>query len=163
MGIGAQDVSAVADIITALGTMILAGIAFSQLRDIYLTQKKTEENDRKWRTLQVCDRYDNDLIIHRIKDDLRHYLKLRDTGHSFSNEAKVTYRYSVRGLFNYFDSVAIGLQQELYMDEIVKPHLRGIISDWIVAFENDPLFEREHFGAILGLIDKWNEQVHAPD
>lgn len=152
---GTPEVSAVFDFVTAFSTLYLAHIALNQLTGIKETQQKTEENDRKWRTLQVCDRYDIDPVLREVRKKLNEYLLRREKKQKISDTDAKEYEDCLFNLFNYFDSIAIGISQELYLDKIVKAHLDRIVWQWFEDFEKDSIFEKEAFPAIVERIRLW--------
>jgi hypothetical protein len=67
-------------------------------------------------------------------------------------------------LFNYFDSIAIGLKQGFYVEEIARDHLKRIILGWhdrIIGSAPDKIIPLEDaqrdYADILSLIRKWQQ------
>ena len=135
-----------------VATLGLFGMAWYQLREMTLQQ-------RNWATLQACDRYDTDpklgaalIILRRLKEGER--------------TALTNYRIvmAVTTVFNYFDSIAIGLNQGLYIEGIVREHLRTIMQRRkaeLDATTHEALneFKREfeqHFANYIALVERWN-------
>lgn len=103
--------------VTAASTFALAIVAWHQLH-------KISDNQRRWSTLQACDRYDSDPIIVEQQRLLRRVLK-NDRG-----VGDTDVRFALNTLLNYFDAIAIGIDQKLYLDEIANMHLGQIIKNW---------------------------------
>jgi len=115
---GGWTIGSLAEWISGIGTIGAIAAGIWQLKRQTLQQ-------RQWATLQVCDRYDNDPVLTDAKKLIREV-------HFEPQSARADHnvRSACRTLFNYFDSIAIGLEQGLYIDDIVESHLRTIIIDW---------------------------------
>jgi hypothetical protein len=90
-------------------------------------QIRSAKTDAKiTRTLAACDRYDTDPVLDRVINRLADAL---DDG----SIAKTPKAFSVdmSGLFNYFESIAIGVSRGLYDKDIVSDQLKPIIIDHV--------------------------------
>jgi len=112
--------------VSAVATVGLVIIAWKQLGDI-------KQGQRNWATLQVCDKYDLDPIIRTVVSRLKNYENTRldetvapvDANNGYgSKDDSIT-------LLNYFDAIAIGMEQGFYVEDIVTDHLYGIMDGWI--------------------------------
>ena len=151
--------------ISTLATIAIALIAYFQLSAWVATQKAQNLQHRQWATLQTCDRYDSDPIIREALALIRAH----KNGYSLDEQTQESVKYSydldaaVVSLMNYFDSIAIGLKQNLYVEEIVREHLEGIIRTHIKdikEFSDPEVIKRvekfhEEFSRTLALIEKW--------
>ena len=70
-------VTAIASVVTALATVLLAWVAWYQLGAI-------AQNQREWESLKACERYDTDPIIDRVLCVLR---DARNSGSLFTAPA----------------------------------------------------------------------------
>jgi hypothetical protein len=140
-----------AEWVTGLATAGLIGMAAWQLYQQTLQQ-------RRWTTLQVCDRYDSDERIREALLILRRLSageQVPQTGHEIA--------IAVTTLFNYFDAVAIGLEQNLYVGVIVDQHLKTIVLRRYHELQNahhHVLDEfrinfDQHYESLIRLMDKW--------
>jgi hypothetical protein len=105
----------IAEWVTGAATAGLIGMAGYQLWQQTFQQ-------RQWATLQACDRYDSDAVLTQARL-LLNALKAGETVQGEDHEIEAT----ITTLFNYFDAIAIGLDQKLYVEEIVKKHLEEIM------------------------------------
>ena len=78
------------------------------------------------RTLAACDRYDTDPILDRVVNRIADAL---DDG-SLAAKPK-DFSVDMKSLFNYFESIAIGVSRGLYDKEIVCDQLKPIIIDHV--------------------------------
>jgi hypothetical protein len=115
-------------------------VAYTQLVSI-------DANQKKWGTLQACDRYDTDPLIQRAVAAL-------DRGGN-NDRARL---YATR-LLNYFDAIAIGLEQGFYDDKIAYAHIGRIVfrrfdqltgAGWISKQDAQTDFE-----ALSKLMNRW--------
>lgn len=107
-------------VIGTVATVFIAVAAFAQLSEIGRNQRRRD-------TLQACDRYDSDTVIvdaHRCLSKFYEEKEVDNDGvmNSFST------------LMNYFDSIAIGIEQGLYIKEIVEAHLSNIMCSVVDEF-----------------------------
>jgi hypothetical protein len=116
----------VATWVTAILTAALTGIAWVQFGNV-IEQQKEELNQRSmWASLQTADKYDSDPVIVAARDHVMRAMRgLPQTIDEFALErAFIT-------LFNFFDSIAIGLKCGMYHEGIMKQHTGDIIVSWI--------------------------------
>lgn len=78
--------------------------------------------NRVERTLAVCTRYDADPVLAECTRNLR---KARNAGEY--QKSPLEYRYDAVALLNYLDTVAIGIEQRLYIDSLAFDHLKNIV------------------------------------
>jgi hypothetical protein len=102
---------------TAAGTLILAGVTLL-LGVIALEQLKAVRDEAKSnRTLAAVDRYDFDPILDACLKGLR---TARENGTPFV-------RGDVVMVLNYLESIAIGINQGIYDEELAGEHMRYIL------------------------------------
>jgi hypothetical protein len=114
-----------ADWSMVLITLVLAGLAYKQLRD-------ANYNNRKWTTLQVCDRFDHSEECRKSQKVLEAVWYHEDRKCSDKDFDDALYHY-----FNCFDGVCIGVIQGLYIDEIVRDHLRYLLDNAMQLITDD--------------------------
>jgi hypothetical protein len=124
--------SDVAGIATACATLGLFAVAWVQLH-------KISDNQRRWATLQACDRYDTDPTLVAQRKLLRE--RLRNSRFATASEV----RFALNTLLNYFDAIAIGIDQKLYFSKIAEKHLGPVVRGWLddLADTNDAVVKLE--------------------
>lgn len=171
-------------------TGLLIFVVFNQVRAAsQSTQHSLEHNadqQRLWATLQVCDRYDIDPEISDSVRYLRKYhwhqgsallppgvqpappnirrpairteLPLHPVGSFLTSDQR--YTLAAGKLLNYFDSIAIGLEQNFYKEHVCREHIGGIFCSWMHTLRrHDP--ERfdaqmaENFERLPKLYRRW--------
>ena len=190
---GATKAGAIATWVTSFITFAITSLAAAfVLLQVAAAKESTQDslrNDRRqrrlWATLQVCDRYDADPQLARAVQFLRLYHpytedRIRPPGASkaFPIEAppgdavdvqsrlhnEQYYTACVELLLNYFDSIAIGIQQGFYVARVCREHLGEIMLGWLDEFEaNDKkVFAQvmeNYFPSTLRLRRHWKRQA----
>lgn len=116
----ADSVTAIAAVATAVFTFFIVLTAWIQL-------SSSVSNQRKWATLQACDRYDSDPEISKAARIFYRLANKRDDYWWYLPQTLGELEVDGITLLNYFDSIAIGVLGELYVGRIVYDHLFGII------------------------------------
>ena len=172
---------------TALtGALVLIG--FTQLRVSQEATKAALEDGaiqrRKWATLQACDRYDMDPEITAAVRFLRRFHPFSSVrlappsgiGADFNqlptpsvqdpawagltNDQR--YTMSAGLLLNYFDSIAIGINQQFYDEDICRDHIGNIVRNWIQMLRStapDTFDEimRVHYPTLNAMSERWHK------
>jgi hypothetical protein len=154
----------VATAVTAIATSGLAILGVKQLKQISHQMTIQGEREKKWATIKACERYDSDPAIN-------HYTKLiwdkSKNGTDYTNIEEA--RHEVLGFMNYLDSLAIGVSQGVYNEQIVSDHLRSTIYKAVKIFikgetgevdgfswsVNKPFVKPDGFECLLKLYDQW--------
>jgi hypothetical protein len=110
------------------------------------------------RTLAACDRYDSDPVLDGVARRLAIAL---DDGSLKENPKK--HRVDLYSIFNYFESIAIGVSRGQYDGDIVGDQLGPIIvsyvDDYILSgisgWAQRPEGEEEYFNHTMMLYRKW--------
>jgi hypothetical protein len=134
--------AAVAEWLTAIGTVGLALAALFPFPFLLLQIRKLSEQIRlsreveeraairtsEWETLKVCQRYDFDPVIDAACQ------RIAASSHNGTKYSAVERRDMI-AILNYFDGIAIGVQQGLYIEAIVKDQLGPVLDthvrDWM--------------------------------
>jgi type II secretory pathway pseudopilin PulG len=130
-----------------------------QTRLMALQQAADEERERKWRTLSECNRYDSDPVIHEATVKLwEHRL-----GRSGTPDPRVLKPYAAT-ILNYLDSLAIGVNQGLYIDALIKDHMAEIVRYHVANHLNDAFaaaceLNRNDYLAVLAMERGWSALV----
>jgi hypothetical protein len=136
--------------VQAVGTIAATGVAAYQIHALRRDQKA-------WRTLEACERYERDPTLTKICESLR---DARDEGELGKNPRP--FRLEASTLLNYCDGIAIGVEQKFYVERIVKDHLEPIIRDHVEEFlsvEMGPRIEIDpkSFSRLLAMIARWDK------
>jgi hypothetical protein len=109
-------VSAVASCATALFTGGLLYVATTQTRAL-------RDENRKWETVRACNKYITDPVLYDCAGKVRQ----ASQGSDYSLAAMRPVLQEIRAIINYFDSLAIGVAQGVYVDKIVEDNLSLVI------------------------------------
>jgi hypothetical protein len=138
-----------------LATLALVTFTRQQLVGISRTQREAKNDQRKWATLQACDRYDSDPFIQNAVE------KLTLVNPAMDDKARDLY---VTRLLNYFSSIAIGLDQDFYDDTIARAHIGYLVVHWFDYIVSKPDWysaeaTRRDFPDLARLVDRWTPDV----
>jgi hypothetical protein len=160
----ADVVIALSSCVTALVTCALAAAAFIQLpliagqlralsKQIELTREADRAAERRLRerdTMSICQRYDFDPII----DAATQRIWVASEGGTDYRRPEVE-RRDLACLLNYFDGVCIGIDQGLYIEEIVKDHLSEMFKHAVEFLIGSGKVDKGNFLYLLKYYDKW--------
>jgi hypothetical protein len=155
LGIGSLGWTAVGAIANVIYVVLTAGILWFAGSQIISARNEARIN----RTLEACNRYDMDPILDAVT---RRLAAANDDGTLKADPKK--YRIDLYALFNYFESIAIGVNRGLYDESIVQEHLDTIINGYVdgyilsgVAGWKIPNREgpEEYFYNLMTLYRKW--------
>lgn len=173
-----QLIVAVAAAGSALGAVIAAFIALAQLRNMahQVTLQRQElqlqadamgesrEREKKWETVRACQRYTNDENITRATKEIW------DASNGGTDYTSMTTPPHPLFLFlNYIESLAIGIDQGIYDEAIVRDnHEDTFYKVWRVFFLGEPgsfrgttwnachkLVSREEYPFFCGRCEAW--------
>jgi hypothetical protein len=113
--------------LTAFGTFGLIGLGWYQITAV-------RNENKGWRTLEACERYESDPVLDVC---LRNIFAANQTGDFTANPQN--YRLDATTVLNFFDGIAIGIAQDLYLEELVRDHLEPIVK-WYVEVYLEPVF-----------------------
>jgi hypothetical protein len=156
LGLGNLGWTAVGASASIIYDLLTVGILFFAY--IQVSAARTEA--RISRTLAACDRYDTDPVLDQVTRRLS-----EDFTDGKIAAAPEKYRVDLHSIFNYFESIAIGVSRKLYDEPIVKDHLESIIRDYVRDFVRTGITERvgikigeraeEDFNTLAALCKKW--------
>jgi hypothetical protein len=147
-GWGWPEEESVWELAAAWAGLALLVVAYFQVSAVRLEQMKQ-------RTLDVCMMYDRDPVIVGVRRTLR--LAGEDV---FKDPRK--YEIEIGDLLNYFDTIAIGIEQKLYLERLAKEHMGIIIlracrrylnADFLRA--TDPERTLAGYGCLVALVARW--------
>ena len=110
--------------LTALATAALAITAAWQLGHLRKQLKAESERERRWRTIDACERWSMSEVLRDAKVAV---FGARSSGRLAENP--LAHARNIRSILNYLDAVAIGVRQDAYIKEIVIAHLATVIVD----------------------------------
>ena len=150
--------------ITALATGVLAIAAWIQLplisqqvkalaEQIRLSreaEQNAERRQREWETLKACQRYDFDPVLEnataRIWGASRNGTNYRNDGVD---------KRDLICVLNYLDGLATGIEQGLYIEELVKDHLDTVFDHAVVNFIHSGLVDRKGLMKLCAVHERW--------
>ena len=132
----------------ALATVGVAWVAWYQIGAARAEAKKT-------RTLEIVSKYDHDPVLDRA---LRRTARARDSKLLFTNT--MDYRTDIVAVMNYFETIAIGIKQGMFIEEMVRDFMEPIVKSHIDEIEKEKLFEKiaadpDYFEHICELNEGW--------
>ncbi|MEY2542062.1 MAG: hypothetical protein QOI22_1664 [Verrucomicrobiota bacterium] len=118
----------------------------------------TKEDAKITRTLAACERYDIDPVLDRIT---RRLSIAYNNGSLHANAARCA--VDLNSLFNYFESIAIGVARGHYDAEIVRDQFETIMNSHIESMNGignwssgtPGLNDMDHFDKMMALNAKW--------
>lgn len=121
-----------------------------RLSDIF----NRNENKRE-RTLNACNRYESDVVVEGCVRRLRTAMdsdELKGKERSFRQDAIV--------LLNYLDTLAIGVQQGLYDENLAFDHTNAIVQKWydlLLNYETAKTFgiDLKDYNRLCGMAQRW--------
>jgi hypothetical protein len=127
-----------AAVATALATSGLAAITWSQLGELrkqlqaQAEQLKIQgEREKQWRTIEACERYTYDPVLRDAKLAI---WRARENGRAEHVADPPAVRRDVVVLLNYLDAVGVGVEQGVYIEDIVQDHLKILVVETVNRF-----------------------------
>jgi hypothetical protein len=148
-GLTAHGWTAVATIALAVVT---AGLALAAIWQVW----SIRDEATRTRTIEACDRYDTDPILDAA---LRALARAKLSGELDKTPEKFKTRLAT--VLNYLDAIAIGIDQELYIESLVKDHLEHVVPRTIELYIESGLAVRaglnpgKNYHRLLALAAKW--------
>ena len=124
-----------------------------QIRLSREADQNAERRTREWETLKACDRYDVDPILDAAM--LRIYT-CSERGTNYRNET--IDKRDFLCVLNYLDSLATGIQQNLYIEEIIKDHMALVVRKHVTDLLESGIVEREGYHNLLAVHNRWLQQ-----
>jgi hypothetical protein len=149
LGLTAEGWTALSTFVLAALTCILVGVGIFQIRSIRAEAQRS-------RTLEMCDRYDCDPVLDLC---LRRLSEARRTG-ELQKEPEA-YRPDIATLLNYLDSLAVGIEQGLYIEELARDHVEPIVKRHVKQyFGRDAIqidwLEAANYERLVKLENRWS-------
>lgn len=156
---GWTAIAAVAGMFAASATLLLVIVGLFQLRATRREAVRQIEHVRRENrvllTITACDRYDNDPVLDRC---LRRLRIARQNGKLL--ESPSTYRTDYATVLNYLESLAIGIAEGLYIEEIVHDHNSALVKQHVEQYLVGDLpavygLEPHDYDWLIPLYNKW--------
>jgi hypothetical protein len=158
-----SDWSAIISAGSAVALTVTAWLQLGGLRkqikaaNAQTTEARTEAKIE--RTLATCSRYESDVVIERCVRRLR---GVYDAG-TYPQQA-LRLKHELVMVLNYLDSIAIGFEQQLYLEDMAKDHIASIVRMYyeqymdranLKALGIDP----NNYSSLYQLAEKWGKPV----
>lgn len=148
-------VTGIATVALTIATAALAIVAWYQIGAARAEAEAARAESKRTRTLEIVSRYDHDPVLDRA---LRRLARARDSKALYT--ATMQYRTDIVAVMNYFESIAIGLHQDIFIVEMVRDYMEPIFRSHIEEIEKEKLFEKigsnpNDFEYICALNDRW--------
>jgi hypothetical protein len=144
--------------VQGLAVCATAAVAWYQLNALREEQEQRRSDEKAWRTLEACERYEGDLIINQALKALR---DARDGG--WKEKSARSLRFEAILVLNYFEGIAIAADQGFYVEHIVRDHLEHMMRDHVDEFlESDMVRWMElnagDFVKLKSLLERWADR-----
>jgi hypothetical protein len=161
-------IAALAAVASALISAILTGIAYFQLRDIRKQielaakqNKSSADQERRRNTLIAIQRFENDPLL---KQAMKNLWVATDNGKDYT-QLDEEHRFDVITILNYFEGIACGILQEVYIEEMARDYLHGPVGKAVKAFiigesgdgwkSDKGVFPPAHFESLMKVYATW--------
>jgi hypothetical protein len=140
----------VATVALAVATVYLGHTASVELRDTRDDNRSARVEQKIERTVAICVRYEADIMLVESVRRLR----------AEPAEPIEEYAHDINLLLNYLDTIAIGLEEEIYEERRARKFMENILVSQCERFLNERVLstiglEMEHFDALQCLYEKW--------
>lgn len=152
LGFTAESWTALSTFVLAALTCLLVAVGIFQIRSIRAEAQRS-------RTLDFCNRYDQDPILDLC---LRRLWEARRSG-DLKKDSEA-YRPDIATLLNYLDSLAVGIEQGLYIEELARDHIEPLIHRHVNQYlTTDAIshlrlewLERSNYTSLVKLSERWS-------
>lgn len=154
LGFTAEGWTALSTFVLAALTCLLVGVGIFQIRSIRAEAQRS-------RTLDFCDRYDRDPILDL---SLRRLWEARRSGELHKDSA--AYRPDIATVLNYFDSLAVGIEQGLYIEELARDHIEPLVHTHVNQYLSEEgvrelkleWVHRSNYASLIKLAERWSNR-----
>jgi hypothetical protein len=148
-------IGAIATIALALATIGVAWVAGYQIAAARKEAAAARAEAKKTRTLEIVSKYDHDPVLDRA---LRRMARGRDSKLLFTNTRDC--RVDIVAVMNYFEAIAIGIQQGIYIPGMVRDFMEPIVRSHMEEIIKEKIFEKigsdpDDFEHICALNESW--------
>lgn len=152
--------------LTTFATISIAFIAYFQLNQISKQIEIQGDRERKWNTINTCEKFDTDPSISSHSEAI---FTASNNGKDYTSLESV--ERNVICYLNYLESIAIGVSQKVYIEDIVYDHFHNIIyksvkslilgengaidgKDWV---SGNPVVDKESYSSLCSIYEKWQK------
>lgn len=114
--------------ITAIGTLIAAIIAVFKLSNISKQIEITNKREIKWKTEATYEIYRSSSMFKKVTESIFEKSK---NGTDYTN---FEYDHNVLYLINYLESIAVGVEQGIYNEDMMKDYLKEAVYKSVKVF-----------------------------
>jgi hypothetical protein len=144
--------AAIAGVGQVVVTIVIAAIAYHQLRDF-------RYQNLLWKTLEAVNRYCEEVTLTAAATKI---WRAKDTGELQTNPRSV--RPEVIIILNYLDGLALGLKQGLYIEDMVRDHMAELLNMYVeqhlqVEAARRAEIDLNNYRMLLALHQKWSQKV----
>jgi hypothetical protein len=121
-----------------------------QIRLSRVAEINAERRTREWETLKACDRYNTDQILEAATQRAW-----------YTSDAEINYKKSevdhrdLTIIVNYLDGIAIGVQQGLHIEDLVKDHIGSVFGHAVIKWIEGGLFDTSGIETMASLHARW--------
>lgn len=158
--------------VTAISTVVLAIAAWvqlpliarqmrslaEQLRLSRDAERNAERRLREWETLKACQQYDFDSVLDGATQRI---WEASEQGRNYRSSA-INPRDMICVL-NYFDGLAVGIEQNLYIEEVVRDHLGTVVNHAVINFIRSGMIRPDGLETLLAVHGRWFPQPRGPE
>ena len=142
MGLTAEGWTAIFTGASVLVTLAVIALGVWQILSV-------RDEAKKNRTLSACERYDLDPVL---DGSCRRLVQAKDSGDLEKNPR--AYRVDIWSILNYLESLAIGIERDLYLEPIVKDYMSDIIAGYVDEYITGGLAHRAAEGDVVGQVER---------
>ena len=160
-GLSAEAWVAIATAALAVVTLILAGatvalVVLGRAEIIAIREEAKQE-----RTLEFCHRYDCEIVL---DEALRRLGAAREAAPLAKNASNISDATTV---LNYLDSLAIGIGQKLYIEELARDHVEALVRHHVEQYLSDSSpdlgLQKQDYVMLLAMAKRWSVPRPIPD
>jgi hypothetical protein len=147
--------------VAAVGASIIAWVQLDKLREQI---RQSSEQDRRRNTLEACQRFERDDLL---KEAMKNVWEASDGGTDYT-KLTAACSFDVLTLLNYFDGIAIGIIERVYIDEMARDYLEDSLNKAVKALilgesgdgwkASKPFFPEKEFASLCKLYHTWNPE-----
>jgi hypothetical protein len=155
-------ITAISTAISAISSVVLFAVAFVQLRGLKDQLKQSADQERRKSTLDVVERVEHD---EALREAYKVIWENTSGGTDYSKTATPELKYHVLTILNYFEGIAIGIAQKVYVDSMARDYLNDIVKKaveiWLIGESADntklpsKMFDKGEFTELRKLYDRW--------
>jgi hypothetical protein len=153
-------ITAISTAVSALASVVLFLVAFVQLRGLRDQLKQSADQEKRRNTLDVVERVEHDPAL------IEAYKSVWEKTTGGVDYTKTTEcKYHVITILNYFEGVAIGIAQNIYVESMARDYLENILKKatevWLIGESTNTIkapakmFENSEYSELRSLYRKW--------